>query len=51
MFKAMENFANWATLQFGIDLSTRLGSAVSFFIEDTIKIFFLIYKAHKVQDL
>ena len=43
MFQFLTDFANIVTVKIGLDLSTRLGSSVSFFIEDTIKIFLLIY--------
>lgn len=43
MLEFLTTFANKATILMGIDLTTRLGSSVSFFIEDTIKIFLLIY--------
>lgn len=43
MFQLLTDFANLVTVKIGLDLSTRLGSSVSFFIEDTIKIFLLIY--------
>ncbi len=43
MLEFITNFANFATVKMGLDLSTRTGAAVSFFIEDTIKIFLLIY--------
>lgn len=43
MFELINKFADWATSSVGIDLNSRLGSSVSFFIEDTIKIFLLIY--------
>lgn len=43
MFQFLTDFANFVTVKIGLDLSTRFGSSVSFFIEDTIKIFMLIY--------
>lgn len=43
MFQFIENFANFATVKMGLSLSTRVGMAVSFFIEDFFKIFLLIY--------
>lgn len=43
MFDFLTDFANHITLMLGIDLDSRLGGAVSFFIEDSIKIFLLIY--------
>ncbi len=43
MFEFLTDFANILTSMMGIDLNSKLGGAVSFFIEDTIKIFLLIY--------
>lgn len=43
MFQFLTDFANFVTVKIGLDLTTRLGSSVSFFIEDTVKIFLLIY--------
>lgn len=43
MFEFLKTFADFVTVHLGLDLSTKLGSSVSFFIEDTIKIFALIY--------
>lgn len=43
MFEFLTGFANFVTVKIGLDLTTKLGSSVSFFIEDTIKIFLLIY--------
>lgn len=43
MFEFLTNFANFATLKLGFDLHSRAGASLSFFIEDTIKIFLLIY--------
>jgi uncharacterized protein len=43
MFNFLENFAQFATAKMGLSLGTRLGDAVSFFIEDFFKIFLLIY--------
>lgn len=43
MFEFLKTFADWITISIGLDLSSRLGTSVSFFIEDTIKIFLLIY--------
>ena len=31
--------ADWATAKMGLDITTHLGQAVHFFIEDTLKIF------------
>lgn len=39
----LREFANYLTTGFGLDLNSKLGVSVSFFIEDTIKIFALIY--------
>lgn len=36
-------FADWATTKMGLDTTTHFGEAVHFFIEDTLKIFVLIY--------
>lgn len=36
-------FADWATAKMGVDTATHFGEAVHFFIEDTLKIFVLIY--------
>lgn len=43
MFQFLHNFSEFITLKIGLDLTTRAGKSVSFFIEDTVKIFFLIY--------
>ncbi len=43
MFEFLKTFADWTVTSVGLDLSTRLGTSLSFFIEDTIKIFLLIY--------
>lgn len=43
MFELIKNFADFITLKLGLSLSSKLGSSVSFFIEDSIKIFALIY--------
>lgn len=43
MLSFIETFANWTTVKLGLSLQTKLGSAVSFFIEDFFKIFLLIY--------
>lgn len=43
MLNFIENFANFATVKMGLSLQTKLGTAVSFFIEDFFKIFLLIY--------
>lgn len=43
MLEFLTTFGNFVTVKMGLDLSTRLGASVSFFIEDTIKIFALIY--------
>ncbi len=43
MFEFLKIFADFLTAKMGLDLSTRLGTSVSFFIEDSIKIFLLIY--------
>lgn len=43
MFGFLKTFANFATVKMGLSLGTRLGDAVSFFIEDFFKIFLLIY--------
>ena len=37
------HLADWAILQMGLTKETHLGSAVHFFIEDTSKIFVLLY--------
>ena len=41
--EVLKTFADFVTSSFGMDLNSRLGASVSFFIEDTIKIFALIY--------
>ena len=41
--EVLREFANFMTTGFGLDLNSKLGASVSFFIEDTIKIFALIY--------
>lgn len=43
MLQFIEKFANFATVKMGLSLQTKLGTAVSFFIEDFFKIFLLIY--------
>lgn len=43
MLGFIEKFANFATVKMGLSLHTKLGTAVSFFIEDFFKIFLLIY--------
>lgn len=43
MLDFISHFAEFATLKMGISLQSRLGTAVSFFIEDFFKIFLLIY--------
>lgn len=43
MFEFIDKFADFATLKMGLSLQTKLGTAVSFFIEDFFKIFLLIY--------
>lgn len=39
----IETFANFITVKLGLTLQSKLGMAVSFFIEDFFKIFLLIY--------
>lgn len=39
----IRTFAEFMTTSFGLDLNSRLGTSISFFIEDTVKIFLLIY--------
>ena len=36
-------FADWSTAKMGLDITTHLGQAVHFFIEDSLNIFVLIY--------
>lgn len=43
MFEFLKNFADWLTVSIGLDISSKIGTSTSFFIEDTIKIFALIY--------
>lgn len=43
MLEIFTHFADWAILQMGLTKETRLGSAVHFFIEDSTKIFVLLY--------
>lgn len=43
MLEFITHFAEFVTLKMGISLQSRLGTAVSFFIEDFFKIFLLIY--------
>lgn len=43
MLNFITNLAQFATVKMGLSLQTRLGTAVSFFIEDFFKIFLLIY--------
>ena len=41
--EVLREFANFMVNGFGLDVNSKLGASVSFFIEDTIKIFALIY--------
>lgn len=43
MLEFIDSFANHVTLKMGFSLQTKIGTAVSFFIEDFFKIFLLIY--------
>lgn len=43
MLEFLHTFGDWVTVKAGLDLSSKAGSSLSFFIEDTIKIFVLIY--------
>lgn len=43
MLDIFTHLADWAILQMGLTKETHLGSAVHFFIEDSIKIFVLLY--------
>lgn len=43
MSSIFTSFADWAIKIMGLSLDTQLGSSVHFFIEDTFKIFVLIY--------
>lgn len=43
MLEIFTKLADWSILQMGLSQDTHLGSAVHFFIEDTVKIFALIY--------
>lgn len=43
MLDFLARFGNYVVTKAGIDINTRLGVSLSFFIEDTIKIFLLIY--------
>lgn len=43
MLDFLATFGNYVVTKAGIDINTRLGVSLSFFIEDTIKIFLLIY--------
>ena len=43
MLEFINRFADYITIKCGLDLSSKAGSSLSFFIEDTIKIFVLIY--------
>lgn len=43
MLEFLHTFGDWATVKLGFDLASKAGSGLSFFIEDTIKIFALIY--------
>lgn len=43
MLDFLTALGNYVTAQMGIDITSQLGKSVSFFIEDTIKIFALIY--------
>ena len=43
MFGFLKTFADFIVNSLGIDVSSKLGISLSFFIEDTIKIFLLIY--------
>lgn len=43
MLEIFTKLADWSIAQMGLTLDTHFGQAVHFFIEDTTKIFFLIY--------
>jgi uncharacterized membrane protein YraQ (UPF0718 family) len=43
MLEILHTFGDFVAIKLGLDISSRLGSSVSFFVEDTIKIFLLIY--------
>ncbi|MFA7074974.1 MAG: permease [Endomicrobiaceae bacterium] len=43
MLEIFTKLADWAVFQMGLSVNTHLGKAVHFFIEDTTKIFALIY--------
>lgn len=43
MLDIFTHLADWAILQMGLTKETHLGSAVHFFIEDSTKIFVLLY--------
>lgn len=43
MLDFLTTFANFVVTKIGLDLNSQLGTSVSFFIEDTVKIFLLIY--------
>ena len=43
MLELLHTFGDFVAVKLGLDLSSKLGSSVSFFVEDTIKIFLLIY--------
>lgn len=43
MFEFLKTFADSTVNLMSVDVSTRFGTSLSFFIEDTIKIFLLIY--------
>ena len=43
MLDFLHTFGDFVAVKLGLDVSEKLGSSVSFFIEDTIKIFVLIY--------
>lgn len=43
MFEIFTKFADWSIAQMGLSRADKLGEAVHFFIEDTTKIFALIY--------
>lgn len=43
MLEIFTHLADWTILQFGLTKNTHLGSAVHFFVEDSVKIFVLLY--------
>lgn len=43
MLEFFTNLADWFILQMNLSRETRLGESVHFFIEDSTKIFFLLY--------